>query len=433
MTGYEHRLRVCLGEQPIGFLQTDAQGQLTLEYTPAWQASGFAISPHLPLTNTANHQVVQRFLRNLLPEGQGFDILLENYQISRANTFGIIRALGADTPGALQFLPETLEPIQPAHLRPILPAELLERLDNQPARNLIVWDGRPRLSVAGVQHKINVLADAQGGLAFGEGSLCSTHILKFEPANQNHVVLNEYLLMQLAQSIGLPVAAVELRRFGQHRALLVTRFDRKRQGDTVLRRHLLDGCQALNLPPEYKYERNFGNSPDVAAIRDGASLPRLFAFCAHCRSPALARKYVLDWVLFNLIISNWDAHGKNISFFVGKNGIEPAPCYDLVNIAVYPEYQQELAMALGDDFDTRVSAFQLADFAASCDLSRSLVQATLTAMCKQVVEQLPRVWAACVLKTPAEQQFAANLRDSIQQQTSRLLEHAGMMQDVEIQ
>ena len=45
---------------------------------------------------------------------------------------------------------------------------------------------------------------------------------------------------------------------------------------------------------------------------------------------------------------------------------------------------------------------------------------------------LPRVWAACVLKTPAEQQFAANLRDSIQQQTSRLLEQAGMMQDVEI-
>jgi serine/threonine-protein kinase HipA len=139
---------------------------------------------------------------------------------------------------------------------------------------------------------------------------------------------------------------------------------------------------------------------------------------------------VLNWILFNLIISNWDAHGKNISFFVGKNGIEPAPCYDLVNIAVYPEYQQELAMALGDDFDTHISAFQLADFAESCGLSRSLVQATLTAMCKQVVEQLPRVWAACALKTLAEQQFAENLRGSIQQQVDRLVEQAGMMQDV---
>lgn len=433
MTGYEHRLRIYLGEQPIGFLLADSQGQLTLEYAPAWQASGFAISPHLPLMPAANHQVVQRFLRNLLPEGQGFDILLENYQLSRANTFGIIRALGADTPGALQFLPDTAQLMLSAQLRPILPAELLERLDNQPARNLIVWDGRPRLSVAGVQHKINVLADAQGGLAFGEGSLCSTHILKFEPANQNHVVLNEYLVMQLAKAIGLSVAAVELRRFGQHRALLVTRFDRKRQGDTVLRRHLIDGCQALDLPPEYKYERNFGNSRDVANIRDGASLPHLFAFCDHCRSPALARKFVLEWVLFNLIISNWDAHGKNISFFVGKNGIEPAPCYDLVNIAVYPEYQQELAMALGDDFDTCISAFQLTEFAESCGLPRSLVQATLTAMCKQVVEQLPRVWAACALQTLAERQFVASLQCSIQQQTSRLLEHAGLMQDVESQ
>ncbi len=127
----------------------------------------------------------------------------------------------------------------------------------------------------------------------------------------------------------------------------MTRFDRKRQGDTVLRRHLIDGCQALDLPSEYKYERNFGNSRDVANIRDGASLLRLFAFCDQCRSPALARKTVLAWVLFNLIISNRDAHGKNISFFVSKQGIEPAPYYDLVNIAIYPEYQQELAMALG--------------------------------------------------------------------------------------
>ncbi len=429
MTGYEHRLQVCLGEQPIGFLQTDAQGQLTLAYTAAWQAKGFAISPHLPLTSAASHPTVQRFLRNLLPEGQGFDILLEHQQLSRANTFGIIRALGADTPGALQFLPENA-PTTPTSLRRITPTELQERLNNLPTRNLIVWDGKPRLSVAGVQHKINVLADTQGELAFGEGNLCSTHILKFEPANQNHVVLNEYLLMQLAKAVGLNVAEVELRRFGQHRALLVTRFDRKRQGDTVLRRHLLDGCQVLDLPPEYKYERNFGNSRDVANIREGASLPRLFAFCDQCRSPALARKTVLAWVLFNLIISNWDAHGKNISFFVGKQGIEPAPYYDLVNIAVYPDYQQELAMALGDDFDTHISAFQLADFAESCGLSRTLVQATLTALCKQIVEQLPFVWTKETWHTTAEQQFAAALQHSIRQQVTRLLEQADMMPDV---
>lgn len=210
----------------------------------------------------------------------------------------------------------------------------------------------------------------------------------------------------------------------------MTRFDRKRQGDTVLRRHLIDGCQALDLPSEYKYERNFGNSRDVANIRDGASLLRLFAFCDQCRSPALARKTVLAWVLFNLIISNRDAHGKNISFFVSKQGIEPAPYYDLVNIAIYPEYQQELAMALGGDFDTYISAFQLVDFVESCGLPRTLVQATLTAMCKRVVEQLPRVWAKETWHTSAEQQFAADLQHSIRQQVARLLEQAGMMPEV---
>ncbi|OQX04446.1 MAG: hypothetical protein BWK73_36185, partial [Thiothrix lacustris] len=122
--------------------------------------------------------------------------------------------------------------------------------------------------------------------------------------------------------------------------------------------------------------------------------------------------------------------GKNISFFVGKQGIEPAPYYDLVNIAVYPEYQQELAMALGDDFDTHISAFQLVDFAESCGLPRTLVQTTLTQLCQHVAAQMPIVWAKEAWHTTAEQQFAADLQHTIRQQIARLLEQAGIMLDV---
>ncbi|WBV72193.1 HipA domain-containing protein [Legionella pneumophila] len=89
----------------------------------------------------------------------------------------------------------------------------------------------------------------------------------------------------------------------------------------------------------------------MAHIRDGVSLPKLFDFANQCINPAKTKQQILDWVLFNVLIFNCGAHGKNISFFVGVNGISLAPFYDLVNIKMYPEFEHALAMALGDEFD----------------------------------------------------------------------------------
>lgn len=52
-----------------------------------------------------------------------------------------------------------------------------------------------------------------------------------------------------------------------------------------------DGCQTLNLPPDYKYERNFGSSRDVAHIREGLSFQKLFSFADQCENP-IATKHV---------------------------------------------------------------------------------------------------------------------------------------------
>ena len=159
--------------------------------------------------------------------------------------------------------------------------------------------------------------------------------------------------------------------------------------EDVKRRHVIDGCQALNLSPDDKYERNFGSGQDVAHIRDGVSLVRLFKFAEQCLNPALVKQQMLDWVLFNLMIFNCDAHGKNISFFVGPAGIDLAPFYDLVNIKMYPDFDQEMAMGLGDEFDmSQVHAYQLADFADTCRLPRLFVAKRL----KHVIKKLLLPW-----------------------------------------
>ena len=78
----------------------------------------------------------------------------------------------------------------------------------------------------------------------------------------------------------------------------------------------------------------------------------LFAFAGNCSNPALTRQQILDWVLFNILVFNHDAHGKNISFYVSENGIQLAPFYDMINIGMYPEFDQDMAMALGNEFDS---------------------------------------------------------------------------------
>lgn len=378
MAGSEQKLDVYLDTKIIANIELLGKDQIHWHYGSDWQKSGFPLSPHLPLQAAISAQDVMRFLRNLLPEGSALEELVQSYHLSKYNTFGLVRALGHDTSGALIILPsqEPLPSPSQTSFRLIREEELEQRLSERDEfKNLIIWDGKPRLSVAGVQDKINVVCNEKNELGFGEGYLCSTHILKFEKQKLPHWVINEYLSMQLAYYCGLQVAKVQLKRYGRHPALLVERFDRRFISiHEVKRRHIIDGCQALNLPPEHKYERIFGSGRDVKHIREGANLTKLFEFANLCENPALTKQKILDWTLFNVLIFNSDAHGKNISFYVDPQGLSLTPFYDLVNIKMYPQFEQELAMAMGAEFNgNSIFAYQLADFADSCQLSRTLV------------------------------------------------------------
>nr|WP_058442026.1 HipA domain-containing protein [Legionella brunensis] len=424
MVGDKQGLDVYLGKSQIANI-TFIEDQLYWIYHENWKKSGYALSPHLPLHEDIPPSNVQRFLRNLLPEGNPLEVLVNSFHLSKSNTFGLIRALGLDISGSLVILPSNQAIPEQAHFRQITNEELEGRLNNRDSYSLIVWDGKHRLSVAGVQDKINVVLNEEGHFGFGEGSLCSTHILKFETQKLSYLVLNEYLSMQLAKRCALSVANVQMKRFGQHPALLVERFDRKLiTTNIVKRRHLIDGCQALNLPPEYKYEQNFGNSRDVAHIRDGVSLPKLFDFANQNINPAKTKQQILDWVLFNILIFNCDAHGKNISFFVGPNGISLAPFYDLVNIKMYPEFEHNLAMALGDEFEEdNINAYQLADFSDTCQLPRSLVAKRLKYLVGKLTAALPEE-IDLILINDKEKTYLKKYQEMVTKRCKNLLEQS---------
>ena len=429
-----YRLHVLFNQQVIAELSFDPEtDNLHFVYQAQWKTQGFALSPYLPLEGDIPSSVIRRYLQNLLPENQGLDHLIEYLSVSKQNTFALINGIGQDTSGALLFVRQCENTEAKTEFRPITTPELVQRLSDPSLFALEVWDNKPRLSVAGVQSKINVL-QLKGEFGFGSGDLCSTHIIKFEKSTQQHLVINEFVTMKLAQLIGLPTANVELHYFDQYPALVVERFDRKLINNNVVKRkHLIDACQACNLGVDKKYERNLGKQRDVAHIRDGVSLKKLFSLAQYCVNPILAKLTLLNWVLFNLCVFNHDAHGKNMSFFVSKAGLEPTPFYDLVNVQMYPEFEQELAMAIGDEFDPHaINAYQLMAFADDCQINNKLLMRQLHKTANSIIDQLSSALKMLGELSPTQQTYMAKYHQQVLIRCQHFIEQAQEIPRIEL-
>jgi serine/threonine-protein kinase HipA len=338
----------------LGYSQS--QDAFRFEYDAAWLElpTRYPLSPHLPLSGGAAPQAIRRFLENLLPEGEALVVAASDARVARNNVFGLLRHLGHETAGALSFVPTGQVPAEQEPVRRHLTfKELQARIDNRDNEPFNRWDGKVRMSIAGHQDKL-LVAIEDGELFLVDGTLSSTHILKPEPAGDAapFMVANEHFCMQLANRISQRrwhascAAEVSILRVPSP-VLSIVRFDRRSTLAGVERVHIIDGCQALDLPVSAKYERNVGDAPDVRHIRDGASFEKLGTLKPSFVEPALATQRLILWAVTTLLLGNSDSHGKNISFFVDRTGLTPTPLYDLVSVVQYEKFHHDLAMAFG--------------------------------------------------------------------------------------
>jgi serine/threonine-protein kinase HipA len=144
--------------------------------------------------------------------------------------------------------------------------------------------------------------------------------------------------MTLARAVGLNVPPVSIRRVGDKPCIVVQRYDRSIDAKgSVTRVHQEDFCQALGFPPERKYQQEGG-----PLLRDCIGLLREWSTVA-----ALDIRDFLDGLIFNVLIGNADAHGKNYSILYRKTERRLAPFYDLVCTLVWPELSKTPAMKIG--------------------------------------------------------------------------------------
>jgi serine/threonine-protein kinase HipA len=210
-------------------------------------------------------------------------------------------------------------------------------LDLLPRRPFLAGDKDIRLSLAGAQQKLPVVL-IDGRVAVPAPGQPSTHILKPPIDRFAGTTENEAFAMRLAAALNLKVAAVDPRRVKDRPYLLVERYDRAIEADRSIQRlHQEDFCQALGLAPEHKY-----------AAEGGPIFGDCFALARQaCTPPAPATLGLVDAAIFNVLVGNADAHGKNFSLLYQPNGIVLAPLYDLMCTAAYPEIHAKLAMKVG--------------------------------------------------------------------------------------
>ena len=358
-------LEVWLLGQSVGQL-IQADGRLSFSYSPRWLQSPSAqpLSRSLPLRpETFDDKATRPFFAGLLPEGDKRKLVAMALQVSPQNDYALLNGIGGECAGAVTLLEPGQQPTglpSEQYVRWLDDGELIAILDELPRRPMLAGKDGLRLSLAGAQDKLPVVF-VNGHIGLPKQNTPSSHILKPAISAVEGSVYNEGLCMALAMRLKLSVASTSIRRVADRVYLLVERYDRLRQPDGSLQRlHQEDFCQALGVAPEYKYQNEGG--PDLTQCFE------LIRKATRPCAPQVLR--LLDYVIFNALIGNHDAHAKNFSLIYTRRGTVLAPLYDTLSTAVYANLTDKMAMKIGSKYKfTEVQKQHWEQFAQAAGLS----------------------------------------------------------------
>lgn len=411
-------LRVLANGQWMGSLGV-IEGRWTFEYSADWTAH--ALSPSFPLTtrhfqDTTDLRQVEWFFENLLPEGRLRGLIASRDRIDPRDTWALLVRYGQDTAGALSLISDELpESSFRESFLPLSREELQVKIEDSRKRNLplmVSWN-EIRMSLAGAQEKLGLRIDAQGAMFLPEGTAASIHIVK--PGNASadfpFCPANEFFCMRLAAELKVPVPIVDLLHLPES-LYVIERFDREvttkgtvESDNSVRRLHQVDLCQMLGVSPSKKYESEGGlGLQHLFDVLHGAFIDR----------PAVAINTVVQWIAFNYLVGNLDAHAKNIAFLMRGQKAEVAPFYDMLCVEAYlPRATMSMAIA-GENKPGWVEGVHWDAMAFEARVAPRLVRSVLTKIVEQIPEGISRVIG--------DERFTSNERGFIRERVLPVIE-----------
>lgn len=349
-------LNVFLNGRLVGILRRESTGAIDFQYAREWLdwRGTFPISLSLPLREDRYIGTpVTNVFDNLLPDNDAMRRrVAERVGADGTDAYSMLAALGHDCVGALQFLPDGMDPGPPGSVegKPVSNEDVAGIIENLAAAPLGLGEDEDfRISIAGAQEKTALLRK-DGGWFKPIGTAATTHILKPQIGrlpngiDLSNSVENEYLCLKLLQAFGVPAAQAQIADFGKRRTLIVERFDRLWARDgRLLRLPQEDICQALSVPPTRKYQSDGGpGMREIVELLKGSDTPDedIATFLRTC---------ILFW-----LIGATDGHAKNFSIFLSPGGrFRMTPLYDVLtaqpslDTGQIPRKKFKLAMSVG--------------------------------------------------------------------------------------
>ena len=145
-----HELHLWTGDRKVAVITHEAKDdRWSMAYDDGWAADpkSFPLAPALPIVRPEtgySSNTLKRFIEHLLPEGRALDVAVAYNGLAKSNVFGLIRALGAETAGALRFTADAVDstPDDDPAPREITLQELDQRIARHEQLPLNVWDGK---------------------------------------------------------------------------------------------------------------------------------------------------------------------------------------------------------------------------------------------------------------------------------------------------
>lgn len=333
------RLTIWMNGEPVGTWTLGRNNAHTFAYDDAWLTSSAArpISLSMPLRPAAapyRGSLVENWFDNLLPDSPTIRSRIQaRFGATSGRAFDLLAEVGRDCVGAVQLLPEGMRPtgLDRIEGEPLDDEAVADILRNTPAMTGI---GRAdheafRISLAGAQEKTALLRH-EGQWYRPSGATPSTHIFKLPMGRVGNMqadfstsVENEWLCAQLVRAFGLSVADCEMATFGDQKALVVTRFDRRlaQSGKHWLRLPQEDLCQATGTPPALRYESD-----------GGPGVPQAMELFLGSVDPQRDREDFFKAQLVFWMLCVTDGHAKNFSVHLLPGGrYRMTPLYDVLS------------------------------------------------------------------------------------------------------
>jgi serine/threonine-protein kinase HipA len=341
-------LAVILEGRLVGHVERTRAGALRLTYTEDAREYGLTpLSLSLPTDRLSiTGDAVETYLRALLPDNERtLRSIARQAGADPRDLVELLAAVGKDCAGAVQLCPpdEVEQTIaRTGALVPVSDADLEQRLAELRMNEDASWTMRgEHWSLGGTQNKFALRREGDAWFE-AQGAEATSHILKPGIHRLTAQALVEHVTMRSAHACGVSVAATQYAEFKTEPAIVVTRFDRRRDGADLVRLHQEDMCQALGRSEKYEEHGGPTAAEILRLLRESAPTPR--------DATENVRRFV-DGLLFNTLVAAPDAHARNYAVLLTGDRVQLAPLYDVATGLAYEAQGNRVqSMSIGGEF-----------------------------------------------------------------------------------